>query len=121
MSDQSEEPKPIEPEVSIARPEVLPSTESTESALINQLTGGRGKKYRRFVIAALGSLPWIGGVLAAAASLSAERDQEKVNELQKLWLEEHREKMRDLGAAFVEIFSRLDNFGEEVQGRIESP
>jgi hypothetical protein len=121
MSDLSEDPKPEEPEVSITRTGVPPSTESTENALIHQLTGGRGRKYRRFVIAALGSLPWIGGVLAAVASLSAERDQDKVNELQKLWLEEHRERMKDLGLTFVEIFSRLDNFGEEVQGRIESP
>jgi hypothetical protein len=121
MNDQPKERHAIEPEVSIVPPGVPSSTQSTENTLIHQLTGGRAKKYRRFVIAALGSLPWIGGVLAAAASLSAERDQEKVNELQKLWLEEHREKMRDLGAAFVEIFSRLDNFGEEVQGRIESP
>ena len=42
-----------------------------------RLSGGRGKKYARFVIAALSSIPWIGGVISAAASLSAEKDQEK--------------------------------------------
>jgi hypothetical protein len=81
----------------------------------------RGENTNVFIVAALGSIPWIGGVLAAAASLSAEKDQEKLNDLQRLWLEEHEEKMRDLGTTFLEIFQRLDNFGEEVQQQIESP
>jgi len=94
---------------------------STENTLIERLSGGRGKKYARFVVAALSSIPWIGGVIAAAASLSAEKDQARINDLQRLWLEEHKEKIKELSATFVEIFSRLDNFGAEVQERIESP
>lgn len=95
--------------------------EVSQSALIERLSGGKRKKYARFVLAALGSIPWVGGVMAAAASLSAEKDQEYINDLQRLWLEEHKAKIRELGSTLGDIFFRLDDFGDEIQGRIESP
>jgi hypothetical protein len=95
--------------------------EPSQNALIGRLSGGRRKKYARFVLAALSSIPWVGGVISAAASLSAETDQEHTNELQRLWLEEHEEKVKELVATLTEIFIRLDDFGAEVQERIESP
>jgi hypothetical protein len=63
----------------------------------------------------------IGGVIGAAASFSAERDQEGVNDLHRLWLEEHKEKVNELGATFGDVFTRLDNFGDDIQERIQSP
>lgn len=95
--------------------------DSTQDAFIERLAGGKHRKYVRFVVAALSSLPWIGGIFSAAASFSAEKDQEGLNDLQRLWLEEHKEKVKSLGATLGEIFNRLDNFGDEVQERIESP
>ena len=74
-----------------------------------------------FVLAVLGSIPWVGGLIAAAASLSAERDQEKITDLQKLWLQEHKEKVEELGSTLSDIFARLDNMGPEIEERIESP
>ena len=95
--------------------------EPSQNALIAKLSGGKGRKYLRFVVAALGSIPWVGGFSAASASLSAEREQQKVNELQRLWLEEHKEKINQLSATLAEIFIRLDSFGDEIDQRIESP
>jgi hypothetical protein len=95
--------------------------EPSHNALIARLNAGKGHKYVRFVIAALGSIPWVGGFIAASASLSAEREQQGVNELQRMWLEEHKEKIKQLSATLADIFVRLDNFGEEVEQRIESP
>ncbi len=77
-------------------------------------------RYARFVLAALGSLPWVGGLMGAAASLHAERDQGKVNSLQRQWLEEHSERLRDVASAINEITGRLDQFGEDAKKRIES-
>lgn len=97
---------------------------SAEQALIDELSKGKGKKYVRFVMAAMGSIPWIGSylsILGAVAGLSAEFDQDKINGLLKLWIEEHRPKLDELGKTLDEIFTRLDNLGEEVQKRIESP
>src|SRR5882762_125166 len=95
--------------------------EPSHDALLERLSGGRGRKYSRFVMAALGSIPWVGGLIAAAASLSAEKDQQKISDLQRLWLDEHKGKVQELGNTLNDIFGRLDNFGPEVQERIESP
>jgi hypothetical protein len=109
---------PDSAESSILPPE---KTEAVQDALVQKLSGGRYKKYARFVVAALSAIPWIGGVIGAAASFSAERDQEGVNDLHRLWLEEHKEKVNELGATFGQIFTRLDNFGDDIQERIQSP
>jgi hypothetical protein len=66
-------------------------------------------------------IPWIGGFIAASASLSAEREQQSINDLQRLWLQEHREKANLLNETLADIFIRLENFGDDVQERIESP
>jgi len=95
--------------------------EPSQDALVQKLSSGKYKKYARFVVAALSAIPWIGSLIGAAASLSAEQDQEGINELHRLWLEEHRTKVSELGATLGDIFTRLDGFGEEVQERIESP
>ncbi len=100
---------------------VLDRLEAAQEALSAKLGGSRTRKYARFIIAALSSIPWIGGVIGAGASLSAERDQEEINHLHRMWLEEHQEKARELVAAFVDIFSRLESFGDEIADRIESP
>lgn len=92
-----------------------------EQALAEELHRGRYGKYMRFTLAALSSIPWIGSFLGAAASLSGELSQDKTNELLILWLQEHEGKIKELWATLQEIFGRLDNFGEEVQARIESP
>jgi len=104
--------------------QVLTHSRGAEESLIDELSKGRGKKYIRFVMAALGSIPWIGSylsILGAVAGLNAEFEQDKVNSLLKLWIEEHKPKLEELSRTLDEIFSRLNNFGDEVQQRIESP
>jgi hypothetical protein len=91
-----------------------------EKALVEKLTGGKGK-YLRLVLAVLGSIPWIGGLLSAAASISAEHAQGEVNELQRLWLQEHQEKIRELSRALGQVISRLESFGDEIGERLQSP
>jgi hypothetical protein len=100
---------------------VLDKLEAAEEALGEKLGGGSKHKYARFLIAALSSIPWIGGVIAASASLSAELEQGKVNELHRLWLAEHQQKARELVGALTDIFARLENFGDEINERLESP
>lgn len=94
---------------------------ATSSEVFITEFGGEKRKYGRFVLAALGSIPWVGGVLGALAGLSSEKDQDKINDLQRLWLQEHQGKIKDLGLIIQEVLTRLDGFGKEVQERIESP
>lgn len=93
----------------------------SEQSFLEKISKGKSKKYARFVLAALGSIPWVGGVLGAISALNAENDQEEINELQRLWLQEHKEKISELGITIEEILKRLDTFGEDVKQRIESP
>jgi hypothetical protein len=92
---------------------------SPEDALIEKLTGGKGK-YVRFVLAVLSSIPWVGGLLSAVSGLSSEKAQQKINDLQKLWIQEHQEKTEDLARTIHEVIVRLDGFGDEIEGRIQS-
>ena len=98
--------------------------ESGTNALVEELSKGKDRKYKRFVMAALGSIPWIGSylsILSAVAGLSAEFDQEKVNDLLKLWIQEHQPKLEELRKTLDDISTRLDGLGEEIQERMESP
>lgn len=97
------------------------ATENPDNELANKMTGGRHRKYGRFVLAALSSIPWVGGVISAVASFTAEKDQEGINEMQKVWLTGHEQKIRELADTFTEVFDRLDGFGEEINERIQSP
>ena len=117
MNNHEEPPPsaPLSPEVSA---ELI---EPSQDTLVSKLGAGQSRKYARFVVAALGSIPWVGGFIAASAALSGEREQQEINNLQRLWLEEHKKKIKDLQSTLAEIFSRLDNFGDEVDQRIESP
>lgn len=97
-------------------------------ALIESLAGGQDKKYLKFAMAVIGSIPWFGGLLTAAANLHSavggllgEAEQERINTLLALWIEEHEIKIKRLKETLDEIYSRFDEFGEEIQTRIESP
>lgn len=82
----------------------------------------KGKKTRtgRFVLAALGSIPWVGGFMAASAALHGEKEQGKISELQRLWLEEHSKKIEELAIAIYEIAERLDSSGADIEERLTS-
>jgi hypothetical protein len=105
---------------SIFRPESGGLEEGIRRELDRSLGGDRQRRFRRFLMAALGSVPWVGGFIAAVAALSGERGQQEVNELQREWLEEHRGKLQDLARTLVDIVDRLESFGEEIRKRIES-
>ena len=64
--------------------------------LDEHVKGGKKRRYTRFTMAALGSIPWIGGFISASAALYAEADQNKINDLHRQWLEDHEEKISKL-------------------------
>ncbi|MFC1655280.1 hypothetical protein ACFL3C_00235 [Patescibacteria group bacterium] len=94
--------------------------ESIHAQLAKITDEGKRKSHARFVLAALGSIPWVGGFLGAMAAKDAEKEQGGINQLQQLWLQEHEEKIQKLGYVLFQILSRLEKFGEEIEERIES-
>lgn len=95
-----------------------------EQEIINRLQKleptKRQRVLRKLVSAALGSIPWVGGFIAAALALKEESEQLKNNSLQGQWLQEHSEKMKRLANDLDTLTARLDSFGEELTDRIES-
>lgn len=88
---------------------------------LDQWRSGKRRKYSRFTLAALSSIPWVGGFLSASASLQAESDQQEINHLQRQWMEEHHRKIQELGRTLAEIVERLEQLGAEADKRIEDP
>lgn len=94
--------------------------ELLKAALAEAPAGRRARIVEKFVLAALGSIPWVGGFLSAVAALKSDEANARTNSIQTKWLEEHAEKIKALYAALNEIIARFDSFGEQVNDRIES-
>ncbi len=90
----------------------------SELAKTNSQTWRRA--LQKFALAALGSIPWVGGFIAAAVSLKTEAPEIRQDNLQNQWLEEHTHKMRRLAETLNDIGQRFENLGEEIEDRIES-
>jgi hypothetical protein len=101
----------------------LVQPDDSQDAIAHVLAGDRRTKYGRFVFAALGSIPWVGGAIAASSALHAENEQGRVNEMLARWMEEHREKTNLLGNAVEQIADRLDaaegEMAEEIERRLK--
>ena len=88
-------------------------------AITRILAGDGKKKYGRFVFAALGSIPWVGGAIAASAAFQAETEQGRINEMMSQWLDEHREKINLLSNTIRKIADRLESFEGEMALEVE--
>lgn len=105
--------------------ELSPSNEAAiVEALRAELAKSEPTRRRRiiekFVLAALGSIPWVGGFLSAAASYKAEEGSVRQDSLQTQWLEEHHAKILLLKATLEEVQRRFDSLGESIDARIQS-
>lgn len=96
-------------------------TEEDYSYALEKAGADKKRRYARFTLSALSSIPWVGGFLSAVATAGAEEDQAGINELQRQWLEEHRRKMDELSLALGQIIFRLEELGELVHERLEDP
>ena len=105
--------------------EIIPSDaqiiESIKAELATATPSRRQRILEAIALAALGSIPWVGGVLSAAATFNVNEASVKQDDLRTRWLQEHQTKLSELRATLNAIFERLDNLGEEIDERIESP
>ncbi|MGD0619724.1 MAG: hypothetical protein ABSB67_18915, partial [Bryobacteraceae bacterium] len=80
----------------------------------------RRRCIEKFISAALGSIPWVGGFLSAAAALRVEQSSIRTNNLQTQWLEEHAKKLANLRATLEMIVTRFENLGAMIDERIQT-
>lgn len=103
--------------------ELVPAA-TTEDEIQKALTAleptKRQRVFRKLIMAALGSVPWVGGVLTAAQAYREEDGQLRANLLQREWLEEHREKFQRLTRDLGEILGRLETVKAEIEDRLGS-
>ncbi len=78
------------------------------------------KAIEKFVMAALGVIPWVGGFIAAAASMKTEKADAKREDLQNQWLEEHSKKIINLKLTINQITDGFNNIGDTIDDRIQS-
>ena len=80
----------------------------------------RRRIFEKFFLAAMGSIPWVGGFITAAAELKLEGRDIEEDSLQTMWLEEHAVKLGRLQSTLEEIALRFENIGESIDERVES-
>lgn len=90
-----------------------------QGALAKTLISTRRRVVEKFILAALGSVPWVGGFISAAASLKADQRGIEKDNLQTRWLEEHSRKMERLSATLSEIAERFDKLGDTIDERVQ--
>lgn len=94
-----------------------------QDQIVNELTDATGSPRKRalkkFVLAAISVIPWVGPLIVAGLEIAGKPG--KVDDLQSKWLESHRVKLARLHSTLTEIAERLENFGEEVDARLEDP
>lgn len=88
---------------------------------IAELTpSGRKRFFEKFLLAALGSIPWVGGFISTMASLTTEAPDFKTDDLRTQWLNEHKKKIRQLAETLSEISDRFEKLGSQIDERIQS-
>lgn len=101
-----------------------PDGETAVASIRAELAKSRSPRWRRiiqkFIAAALGSVPWVGGFLSAAANMPAEEAATKEDDLRTQWLEEHHRKLNQLRGTLHEVSERFEKLGPEIEERVES-
>lgn len=80
----------------------------------------RQRIYEAIALAALSSIPWIGGVFAAGMTYKIREDDVARDSLVEQWLREHQEKLLLLRQTLEEMVARLESLGEEIDERVQS-
>jgi hypothetical protein len=91
-----------------------------QGALAKTSVTTRRRVVEKFILAALGSVPWVGGFISAAASLKTDQRGIEKDNLQTRWLEEHAKKMEKLTSTLSDVAKRFDSLGETIDERITS-
>lgn len=90
------------------------------SELFKNVSEKRRLIIKKVIMAALGSVPWVGGVLSTTVSIHDGIKQSKTNDLYQQWLEEHQKRMQELAQTLFELVNRFDDFGDSINQRLES-
>ncbi len=80
----------------------------------------RQRIYEALALAALSSIPWIGGVFAAGLNYRIREGDVARDGLIDQWLQEHQDKLLVLRQTLQEMAARLEGLGDEIDKRLQS-
>ncbi|MHB9142589.1 MAG: hypothetical protein ACYC25_12010 [Paludibacter sp.] len=96
------------------------AVEFFRSELAKATPTDRRRIMEKFILAALGVIPWVGGFISAAASIKTEEGAIRTDNLQTRWLEEHTHKIENLKNTLEDITTRFELLGSQIDERIQS-
>lgn len=110
-------------DISDSTPSVVGETAvgTIRSELAKTGSSKRERLTAKFLMAAIGSIPWVGGLISAAASLPGDEKAVRGDDLRTKWLEEHQVKLEKLRETLDYIATRFEALGQMIDDRIESP
>lgn len=94
--------------------------ELIQSEIAKLTPSGRKRFFKKFLLAALGSIPWIGGFISTMASLKTETGDVKADDMRTQWLSEHQRKIEMLANTLNDIAERFEKLGEQIDERLQS-
>lgn len=100
--------------------EDIAEIERIKSELASTFQSKRQRIFMMIMGAALGAIPWVGGFMSGIANFKSSEGQVKNNELYEQWFKEHENKIKDLYTALQGILTRLNEFPDEINARLES-
>ncbi len=74
----------------------------------------------KLVLAAVGSLPWVGAVAGALLGYKIDRRKSTTDELHSRWLEEHGRRLDELARDLLVITRQIASLGPRIDERIKS-
>jgi hypothetical protein len=104
---------------------ILPITEAhvieaMQAEIEKSEAAGPRRAVEKLILAALSNIPWVGILVSAAKDIKSGEGADHQNYILKLWVEQHQRKLMELGQTFQEMEHRFENFGEEINERVES-
>jgi len=94
--------------------------ENIKNELIKYSPQIKTRIIEKVILAALGSIPWVGSCISTFATLKTEEGSIKTDNLHTKWLEEHENKLKQLISTLSEIEKRFMSLGEQIDERVNS-
>ncbi|MGD0077488.1 MAG: hypothetical protein ABSB91_02545 [Sedimentisphaerales bacterium] len=94
--------------------------ELIQSEIAKLTSSGKKRVFEKFLLAALGSIPWVGGFISTMASLKTESGDIKADDMRTQWLNEHQRKIKLLENTLNNIAERFDKLGQQIDERVQS-
>lgn len=96
--------------------------ESLDASIERREGATKRKAIQAFILAALGSIHWVGAILAAmgTAAFDASESDSTEDILRSQWLIEHRRKLRELEATLKHVSERFESLGDAIDERVQS-